>query len=206
MNATLPSPSVSIAPQAGKSTADRPGDAGETRIIVIDADRRLIRASEAGRRVLDKEEGLRLTLERVRGAGQIDDARLDRALGMAARGELIEQVLPIGPKGAGLSLSIVALRGAGRDLEIMLLVRDAREDRRRALARAAAFFGFTGAETRLVTALYEGCSVPDAADRLGVAPTTARSHLQSVFAKTGVRRQGDLLTLLSNPGPALAFA
>lgn len=183
------------------STDHRPSDAGETRIIVIDAGRRLIRASEAGRRILEREIGLRLSMDRVRGVGQIDDARLDRAIALAAAGVSMEQVLPVGPKGAGLSLSIVALHGPCRALEIVLLIRDAREDRRRALARAAAFFGFTGAETRLVTALYDGCSVPDAADRLGVAPTTARSHLQSVFAKTGVRRQGDLLTLLSNPGP-----
>lgn len=157
--------------------------------------------------MLHQENRLRLSMDRVRGVGQVDEARLDRAISQAAAGAMIEQVLPIGPRGCGLSLSIVSLQGTERTPEIMLLVRDAREERRRALARAAAFFGFTGAEMRLVTALYEGCSVPDAADRLGVAPTTARSHLQSVFAKTGVRRQGDLLTLLSNSGPAVpAFA
>lgn len=187
-----------------KSTARRSGDGAETPIVVVDADRRLIRASEAGRRALNQETGLRLSLDRVRGTSQTDDARLSRAIALATGDAGFEQVLPLGPKGAGLSLSVIVLEGPDRTLEIMLLIRNAREDRRRALARAAAFFGFTGAETRLVTALYEGCSVPDAADRLGVAPTTARSHLQSVFAKTGVRRQGDLLTLLFAPGPALA--
>lgn len=169
---------------------------GEICILVVDGERRLIRASEAGERMLRRETTLRLSLDRIRGASQVDDARLGRAVSQAGEG-LIEQVLPLGRKGAGLSVSVVALPGMGRELEVMLLVRDARDDRRRALARAVAFFGLTNAETRLVTVLFEGCSVPDAAGRLGVAPTTARSQLQAVFAKTGVRRQGDLLALLS---------
>ena len=180
---------------------------GETCIVIVDRERRLVRASEAGAQLLRRETALRLVMDRIRGIAQIDDARLTRAVDQAGAG-VIEQILPVGPKGAGLSISVVALPGTGLELEVMLLIRDAREDRRRALARAVAFFGFTKAETRLVTALCEGCSVPDAAGRLGVAPTTARSHLQAVFAKTGVRRQGDLLTLLSDPAPgrALAFA
>lgn len=207
MNVTRPSHLATIADRFDKSITSAPTECGhaETRIIVVEPDRRLVRVSDAGARMLREEAALRLAMDRVRGVAQIDDARLERAVAQAASGPF-ELILPLGPKRAGLSLSVVSLHGSGEDVEVMLLIRDARDERRRALARAAAFFGFTTAETRLVSALYEGCSVPDAACRLGVAPTTARSHLQNIFAKTGVRRQGDLLTLLSSGHSAIAFA
>ena len=210
MHATFGDQADSIACRHRKSTPASPwtgfGGPSDTRVLVIDAERRLIRASLGGERLLSQERGLRLSLDRVRGVARGDDDALERAVALAARGGMIEQVMSLGPKGLGLSMSVVALFAPGRTAEILLMVRDAKEERRRALARAAAFFGFTGAETRLVSALFEGCSVPDAADRLGVAPTTARSHLQSVFSKTGVRRQGDLLALLTTPEPELAAA
>lgn len=176
----------------------------QTRIIVVDAERRLLRASAAGLRILDQEIVLRVCMDRLRAIAQIDDARLERAVAQAAAGGLLEHSLQLGHRGAGVSVSIVGLQGTDGMSEVMLLIRDVREDRRGTLARAAAFFGFTHAEVRLVSALSEGCSVPDAAGRLGVAPTTARTHLQSVFAKTGVRRQVDLLTLLASSGPSVA--
>ena len=35
-----------------------------------------------------------------------------------------------------------------------------------------------------------------AADILGISPSTARTHVTSIFDKTGVRRQAELLRLL----------
>lgn len=166
------------------------------RIIVVDPDRRLVRASDAGFLMLRQETTLRMSMDRVRATIHQDDARLGRAIAHAAQ-NAFEQVVPLASRGSGLTASVIALRGASDGLEVLLMIRDAREERRRALARAASIFGFTGAETRLLAALFDGCSVPDAARRLGVARTTARSHLQNVFAKTGVNRQGDLMTLLA---------
>jgi len=51
-------------------------------------------------------------------------------------------------------------------------------------------------ETRIVLHLVDGGSVATCADALGVAESTVRTHLKSVFAKTGVRRQAELRTLL----------
>ncbi|HWV61154.1 MAG TPA: LuxR C-terminal-related transcriptional regulator [Sphingopyxis sp.] len=45
-------------------------------------------------------------------------------------------------------------------------------------------------------ALAGGGSLVEAADRLGIAHNTARSHLRSIFAKTGARRQSQLVHLL----------
>lgn len=51
-------------------------------------------------------------------------------------------------------------------------------------------------EARTVLHLVDGGSVATCAQALGVAESTVRTHLKSVFAKTDVRRQADLRTLL----------
>jgi DNA-binding CsgD family transcriptional regulator len=59
----------------------------------------------------------------------------------------------------------------------------------------AATFDLTPAETRVLDRLLSGSSVAKAAAELGVAATTARTHLDSIFSKTGVSRQSQLLRL-----------
>ena len=48
----------------------------------------------------------------------------------------------------------------------------------------------------LAAALASGRSLVEAADTLGIAHNTARAHLRSIFAKTGARRQSQLVHLL----------
>ena len=48
----------------------------------------------------------------------------------------------------------------------------------------------------MLQSVIEAGSVPMAADILGISSSTARTHVTSIFDKTGVRRQADLLRLL----------
>ena len=57
-------------------------------------------------------------------------------------------------------------------------------------------FQLTRMEARLAVALADGRSLVTAADALGIAHNTARAHLRAIFAKTGVRRQSQLVHLL----------
>lgn len=57
-------------------------------------------------------------------------------------------------------------------------------------------FGLSPAEARLATRLADGDGLDEATQALGISRNTARSQLQSIFAKTGVNRQGDLVRLL----------
>ena len=57
-------------------------------------------------------------------------------------------------------------------------------------------YGLTPAEARLAVLLLGGGSVAEAADQLGVTLNTARTHLKQVFAKTGTKRQAELVRLL----------
>jgi DNA-binding CsgD family transcriptional regulator len=57
-------------------------------------------------------------------------------------------------------------------------------------------FSLTATEARLATYLGEGGSVAGYAEMFGVAVGTVRSQLKSVFAKTGVNRQGALAAII----------
>jgi DNA-binding CsgD family transcriptional regulator/PAS domain-containing protein len=59
----------------------------------------------------------------------------------------------------------------------------------------ATAFSLTLAETRLVEHLLGGDSLKESAAALGIAMTTAKTHLENVFQKTGVKRQAELMRL-----------
>jgi DNA-binding CsgD family transcriptional regulator/PAS domain-containing protein len=60
---------------------------------------------------------------------------------------------------------------------------------------AAVAFNLTPAETRVLANLLGGRTLANTAATLGIAATTAKSHLENIFAKTGVARQADLIRL-----------
>jgi DNA-binding CsgD family transcriptional regulator len=57
-------------------------------------------------------------------------------------------------------------------------------------------YGITAAEAKLARALSDGCSLREAAQRLGVSVHTVRSQLKQLFEKTGTNRQAALVLLL----------
>jgi DNA-binding CsgD family transcriptional regulator len=57
-------------------------------------------------------------------------------------------------------------------------------------------YGFTFSEARLAHLLMEGNAFDTCCAQLTIRPSTARMHLASLFAKTGVQRQGQLISLL----------
>jgi len=58
-------------------------------------------------------------------------------------------------------------------------------------------FGLTAAEAKLASLIGAGESIERAAERLGIAPLTARTQLRAVFSKTDTHRQAELAALLS---------
>lgn len=64
-------------------------------------------------------------------------------------------------------------------------------------------FGFTPAEARVANALLAGERVEEIAARLGVRADTVRGHVKRMLAKTGTRRQSDLVGRLASAVPSL---
>ena len=67
-------------------------------------------------------------------------------------------------------------------------------------------FGFTPTEATLALLLVNGLTLDEASRELGVSRNTARTHLRSVFAKTGVSRQTLLVRLILKSVAPLAQA
>jgi DNA-binding CsgD family transcriptional regulator len=57
-------------------------------------------------------------------------------------------------------------------------------------------FDLTPAEARLVFRLMMGDSLRSAAKALGIKYETVRTHLKSIFQKTGTRRQAELVIVV----------
>jgi DNA-binding CsgD family transcriptional regulator len=67
-------------------------------------------------------------------------------------------------------------------------------------------FGLTPAEANLSMLLANGLTLEEAAVELGISRNTARTHLRSVFGKTGVSRQTLLVRLILKSVAPLAVA
>jgi DNA-binding CsgD family transcriptional regulator len=76
-----------------------------------------------------------------------------------------------------------------------VVVREAKVDLTPALATVARAYDLTPAESRALAAIINGCGLRQAARTLGISETTAKSHLQRIFEKTGTNRQADLVKL-----------
>jgi DNA-binding CsgD family transcriptional regulator len=68
----------------------------------------------------------------------------------------------------------------------------------KALAR---LYKLTARELQLFMGIVQFGGVSEVASNFGIAPTTVRTHLQSVFDKTGVRRQADLAQIAAKAMP-----
>ena len=65
----------------------------------------------------------------------------------------------------------------------------------------AKLYGLTGSELRVLLAMAPGLSVKQAAEVLGIGDTTAKTHLQSIYAKTGTSKQTKLMHLFMSSAP-----
>jgi DNA-binding CsgD family transcriptional regulator len=64
-------------------------------------------------------------------------------------------------------------------------------------------FDLTPAEARVLLRIGSGLSASRSAVSLGIGENTLKTHLNRIFAKTGTRRQADLVKLISNMGVPL---
>jgi DNA-binding CsgD family transcriptional regulator len=74
----------------------------------------------------------------------------------------------------------------------------ARVSRRLQLANMV--YGLSEAQLRLAGEIVGGLTLPAAAEKLGISPNTARTHLNRIFEKTGVNNQAALVRCLLSVG------
>jgi DNA-binding CsgD family transcriptional regulator len=70
----------------------------------------------------------------------------------------------------------------------------------RRLQLANIVYGLSEAQLRLAREIVGGLTLPEAAEKLGISPNTARTHLTRIFEKTGVSNQAALVRCLLTVG------
>jgi len=78
----------------------------------------------------------------------------------------------------------------------LLFLLDPEISAERVEAELRQLYGFTAAEASLANLLMEGKALDDCCLILKIRRSTARTHLQHLFEKVGVQRQGELVSLL----------
>jgi DNA-binding CsgD family transcriptional regulator len=70
----------------------------------------------------------------------------------------------------------------------------------------AELYGLTRSELRVLLAMAPGLSVKEAADILGISETTAKTHLQHIYVKTGASKRTELMHLFLCSTPPIKIA
>ena len=153
-------------------------------------------------------------------AGGIGKALLDKRRASAQR-EAIEALVPDAERQTRVTLALrevvnregLAISQDEVEQEVERLLGDYEAEQRPSVAvfvrdtggkadppvkLAQQLFQLTPAETSLAIQLANGLSLEEAAEALNIRRNTARAHLRSIFSKTGVRRQTELVRIFLN--------
>ncbi|MBR0727895.1 helix-turn-helix transcriptional regulator [Bradyrhizobium japonicum] len=182
-------------------------------IFLLDASCRVVHANSAGHALLAADDVVRSVAGQLVTSSAEANQTLREAFAtgndvvlLAARDRAIPLLSPSGERYVAhiLPLSSVLRNGSERvvDAAGALLLRKVSLGGQSYGELIARTFDLTPAELRVFLSIVEIGGIPETAAALGIAETTAKTHLHRVFAKTGVSRQADLVKLaagFSNP-------
>lgn len=134
---------------------------------------------------------------------------LDRAIARVAAAPGATALVPLtGPQSRRSFLQVLPVPGRARDIFLsaawlaVLIDGDATQPGVWLEAgTVASALALTDREAAVTFLIAEGATLPDVGRRLGMQIGTVRAHLRSVFAKTGMSRQADLVALLGRLRP-----
>jgi DNA-binding CsgD family transcriptional regulator/PAS domain-containing protein len=176
-------------------------------IFLVDASGRLRYANHAGTDLLNRGASLRLKDGALDCVDEAAGERLRGAIEGAAssrNGSRDDRVALPGANEAGgapLTLLIAPLtatlnRPAPR-AEVLVVALGPGAVAKASEQSLRAYFGLTRTEALLAFHIARGAGLKAAAKALHIAPTTARTHLNRVFAKTGAHSQVELASLIA---------
>ncbi len=187
-------------------------------LVVFDTRGQPVVVNRQASQIFGAGEGLALVNGRLHATVPAAHARLENALSMAVHGALGAMIptpeAVIVPRKYGAHPYEVAFSrlGSGADGQdfpggsavVAVIHEDGLSGPQYVPMMLRSTYGLTGAEIRVCLALLEGNSLLEAARTLNVSRNTAKTHLNRVFNKTGVRSQAALLRrLLSGIRPKL---
>jgi DNA-binding CsgD family transcriptional regulator len=178
-------------------------------MFFVDSDARVVHANVRGHAMLAQGSLLRVVEGRLVPNDASAEQPLNEVYAMAERGDAA-----VGVK--GIAVPLMALDGERHVAHVLPLTSGARRRAGTSYAAAAAMvvqkaaldapspqemiaklYKLTPSELRVLLAVAQVGSVAEVAEALGIAESTAKTHLHRVFAKTGTKRQADLVRLVA---------
>jgi DNA-binding CsgD family transcriptional regulator len=178
--------------------------------ILLDHKLSVIRLNEVAAAILAEADGIRLVGKTVAFDDSSKSMKLRVFVNAVAAGNLKENrsvimiERPSGRRELALMVKPVTLPNfmhTGQAPAVALFLTDPGRQRKVEPEIVRKIFSFTPAEADVASALANGCSVSDTAELLGIAITTVRAHLRSIFSKLGVGRQSQLVHLIHTSTP-----
>lgn len=177
-------------------------------VILLAPSRRVVHANRAAESMLKTSDVLQMRDGVLRVSGSDADVALRLAIDHAIRDDA-----GIGCKGMNIPIQGRTVKHA---LHVLPLCQGSLRAHLSPSAVAAVFvapatyqsavqleiikvlFDLTAAEIAVVEQIVAGHDIAQSADTLGIGASTVKTHLQHIFDKTGVRRQVDLVALVSS--------
>jgi DNA-binding CsgD family transcriptional regulator len=162
-------------------------------------DGRIRYANRVARDMLHANDGLR-TNPNLECSSRTANAALQSRLRAVARGVVAEGALLVQRPSGAPAYRVVVLPFATAqrmsDDEVLLFIHDPALQDPGLMRRVAELFALSPAEADLAVGLAQGETLQEIADRRQVRISTVRSQFQSVLAKTGTRRQSELIRVV----------
>ena len=179
-------------------------------VVVLDKDCQVIECNPAATAILEMQDGLRVIGKQLEATYANDNRKLQRMVKDAlthnenskvALTEAVSISRPSGQLSWGVVVQSISpdqwTEGKQRPA-VAVFVRDTEGKTQPPVRLAQQLFQLTPAETMLAIQLANGLSLEEAAEALNIRRNTARAHLRSIFSKTGVRRQTELVRIFLN--------
>ncbi|MDX9717906.1 MAG: helix-turn-helix transcriptional regulator [Thauera sp.] len=184
--------------------------------IVLDDTGRVLEQNLIASQILMASDGLKIVGGRLEASYPSDNRELQQLIRNAFARHRSQEVgiaeaMSVSRPSGLVSLGVVVetvptqewMEGRGQPAAVVY-IRDAAGKSMASSAAAKQLFNLTPAETALAMELANGLSLEEAAEVLNIRRNTARAHLRSIFSKTGVRRQTELVRIMLNSVAALS--
>ena len=179
-------------------------------VVILDQDRQVLECNPAATAILESQDGLRVVSKQLEAAytndnkklqALIQDALVKKIVTKTSLNQATSITRPSGRLALGLIVQPISsdqwTEGKQRP-SVAIFLRDTEGRVDPPVRLAQELFHLTPAETALAIQLANGLSLEDASEVLNIRRNTARAHLRSIFSKTGVRRQTELVRIFLN--------
>ena len=176
--------------------------------IILDEQARVLKANPVAQALLDEQDGLSVRDQKLRIEGRDRDRSLQEALQSTIRAQQqgeasVVRALRVPRSGAHTDLGLVVRPVPASEWSqgqsspcVAVFISDPDSHEPASQNTLSELFELTPAESNLAVLLARGLSLAEVSEVQNISQHTARAQLKSIFAKTGVSRQAELVRLV----------